>query len=152
MREKPSGLPPPPRYWFGFLDDTFGIRQQSQKQLFLDHINNIDAAIRLTVEGNQENGSIPFLDTLVKPETDNSLSISVYHKPTYTEKYLQRDSHHKLSAKYSIIGTLTRRAKTVCTGPELFQRGIQHLRKALGKWKCPGWALQRVQNKYINSN
>ena len=47
------------------------------KQIFLDHINKIDPAIKFTVESNQENGTIPFLDTLVKPEADNSLSISV---------------------------------------------------------------------------
>ena len=56
-----------PRYWFRFVDDISAIQQQSHKQLFLDHINNIDPAIRFTVEGNQENGSIHFLDTLVEP-------------------------------------------------------------------------------------
>ena len=30
----------------------------------------MDPAIRFTVEGNQENGFMPFLDTLVKPEAD----------------------------------------------------------------------------------
>ena len=74
-----------PRYWFKFADDTFVIQQQSHKQLFLDHINSLDPAIKFTVEGNQENGAIPFLDTLVKPEADNFLSISVYYKPTYTD-------------------------------------------------------------------
>ena len=61
-----------PRHWFRFADDTFVIQQKSHKQLFLDHINNIDQAIKFTVEGNQKNGTIPFLDTLVKPEADNS--------------------------------------------------------------------------------
>ena len=66
-----------PMHWFRFVDDTFVIQQEFHKQLFLDHINNIDPAIKFTVEGNQENGAIPFLDTLVQPEADNSLSISV---------------------------------------------------------------------------
>ena len=97
----------------------------------------IDPAIKFTVEGNQENGAIPFLDTLVKPEADNSLSISVYRKPTHTDKYLQWDSYHNLAAKYSVIGTLTHRAKTVCTGPELFNKEIQHLREALSRCNYP---------------
>ena len=50
-------------YWFMFVDDTFVIQQQAHKQSFLDHINSIDPTIKFTVEGNQENGSIPFLDT-----------------------------------------------------------------------------------------
>ena len=77
--------------WFRFVDDTFVIQQQSNKQLFLDQNNNIDPAMKFTLDGNQENGAIPFRDTLVKLEADNSLSISVY---------LQCDSHHNLSAKY----------------------------------------------------
>ena len=30
----------------------------------------MDPAIKFTVESNQENGTIPFLDTLVKPEAE----------------------------------------------------------------------------------
>ena len=29
---------------------------------------------------------------------------------------------------------------------------IQNLREALAKWKYPNWAINKVQNKYINSN
>ena len=103
----------PPWVWFRFLDDTWVIQQQASKQAFLDHINSIDTAIKLTVEGTQGNGAIPFLDTLITPLADNSLSLTVYHKPTHTDQYLQWDSHHCLSSKYSVIGTLTPRSKTV---------------------------------------
>ena len=113
------------------MDDTFVIHKVDQKQNYFDHINQIDLAIKLMVEGNQENGVIPFLDTLVKPEADNSLSITVYRKPTCTDQYLQWDSHHNLTAKYSVISTLTNRTKTVCTRPELLNKEIQQPRKAL---------------------
>ena len=86
----------PPQVWYRFVDDTWVIQQQAQKQAFLDHINSIDPAIRFTVEGTQGNGAIPFLDTLVTLLADNSLSISVYHKPTHTDQYLQCDSHQSL--------------------------------------------------------
>ena len=109
------------------MDDTFVIQQQAHKQGFLEHINSMDPAIKFTVEGNQGNGAIPFLETLVTPKTDNSLSIAVYCKPTYTDQHLQWDSHHNLSTKYSVIGTLTNRAETVCTRPEHFQKELQHL-------------------------
>ena len=106
-------------------------------QTYLDHINCTDPAIKFTAEGTQGNGAIPFLDTLVTPLADNSLSITVYHKPTHTDQYLQWDSHHSLSAKYSVIGTLTHRAKTVCTDPELLQRELQQLGKDLVRCKYP---------------
>ena len=64
------------------------------------------------MEDNKEDGSIPFLDTIVKPEADGTLSITVYRKPTHTGQYLQWDSHHHLSAKCSVIYTLSHRAQS----------------------------------------
>ena len=119
------------------MDDIFVIQEQSHKQLFLDHINSIDTSIKFTVKGNQENGAIPFLETLVKVEADNSLSIKVYCKPTHTDQYLQWNSYHSLSGKYSVIGTLTHRAKSVCTTPGLLNEELQHLKEALVRYKYP---------------
>ena len=119
----------PLRLWYRLIDDTWVIQQQAHKELSLDHINNIDPCIKFMVKGNQKNGAIPFLDTLVQPEADNSLHIKVYCKHTHTDQYLQWDSHHSLSAKYSVIGTLTHRAKTVCTTLGLLNEELQNLRK-----------------------
>ena len=94
-------------FWHRYVDDTFVIHKEANKQVFLQHINSVDPAIRFTVEDNKEDGSIPFLDTIVKPEADGSLSITVYRKPTHTGQYLQWDSHHHLSVKFSVIQTLS---------------------------------------------
>ena len=145
-REALRSAPTPPRDWFRYVDDTFVIQQQANKQVFLDHINNIDPVIQFTVKGNQDNGAIPFLDTLVTPQTDHSLSITVYHKPTHTDQYLQWDRNHNLSAKYSVIGTLTHRANTMCTTPELLNEELEHLREALVRCKYPRWAINKIQN------
>ena len=107
--------------------------------------------IRFTVEDNKEDGSIPFLDTVVKPEADGTLSITVYRKPTHTDQYLQWDSHHHLSAKFSVIQTLFHRASTVCSKPELLQQEKEHLRKALTKCKYPTWALDKVEKRLNRS-
>ena len=141
-----------PWAWFRFVDHTWVIQKQAHKQVFLDHINSIDPAIKFTVEGNQDNGAIPFLDTLATPLADKSLSFKVYWKPTHTDKYLQWESHHSLSAKYSVIGTLTHRAKVVCTDPDLLQSERDHLRRALGRCNYPNWAISKVQNKVLNNN
>ena len=134
------------------MDDTFVIHKEANKQGFLQHINSVDPAIRFTVEDNKEDGSIPFLDTIVKPEADGSLSISVYRKPTHTDQYLQWDSHHHLSAKFSVIQTLSHRASTVCSNPELLQKEKEHLRKALTKCRYPKWALDKVEKRLNKSS
>ena len=101
-----------------------------------------------TVENNKEDRAIPFLDTIVKPEADGKLSTTIYRKPTHMDPYLQWDSHYQLSTEYSVINTLTPRAKTVCNKPELFQKEMEHLRKALTQCKYPKWALDRVYKRF----
>ena len=47
-------------------------------------INNQDPHIQFTVEPTQQ-GSLPFLDTLVTLQPDNTFSTTVYRKPTHTD-------------------------------------------------------------------
>ena len=133
------------------MDDTFVMHNEVNKQGFLQHINSVDPAIRFTVEDNKEDQSIPFLDTIVKWEADSSLSITVYRKPTHTDQYLQWDSHHHLSAKFSVINTFSHRAKMVFSKPELLQQEMDHLRMALTQCKYPKWALNKV-GKRLNKS
>ena len=129
------------------MADTFVIHKEANKQGF-----SVDPAVKCMVEDNKEDGSIPFLDTTVKPEANGSLSISVYRKPTHTDQYLQWDSHHTLSAKFSVINTLSHRAKTVCSNPELLKQEKEHLRKALTQCKYPKWALDNVEKRLNRSS
>ena len=80
-----STAPNPLRFWCRLVDDTFVIQKEGNKQGFLQHINSVDPAIKFTVEDNKEDWSIPFLDTIVKPEGDGTLSITEYRKPPYTD-------------------------------------------------------------------
>ena len=118
-----------------YVDDTFVNQQEEHKKILLEHIKRMDSTIKCTVESNHQDDAVPFLDTIVKPEVDNTLSFTVYRKPTYTNQYLQWDSHQNLVAKYSVISTLTHRARTICTKPELLNQEILHLRKAMTKCK-----------------
>ena len=152
LENKALGTTSTSRVWMRYVDDTFVIIQEGKKQTFLEHISKVDPAIKFTVEGNQVNSAIPFIDTLVKPEADNTLSITVYRKPMHTDQYLQWDSHHNLAAKYSVISTPTHTARTVCTKPEVLKKEIHHLRKAQTKCKYPNWKLDKVEKKFLNSS
>ena len=88
---------------------------------------------------------------VVKPEADGTLSITVYRKPTHTDQYLQWHSHHHTSAKFSVICTLSHRATTVCSNPELLQQEKDHLRKGLTKCKYPKWALDKAEKRLNRS-
>ena len=67
------------------------------------------------------------------------------------DQYLQWDSHHHLSTKYSVISTLTHRAKTVCSNSELLQKEMEHLRKAVTNCNYPKWALDKVEKRLTRS-
>ena len=58
---------------------------------------------------------------------------------------------HNLFAKYSVIGTLTHRAKTVCTTPELLNEELQHFREALVRCEYLRWTINKIQNKFTNN-
>ena len=134
----------PPRIWKRYVDDTFVIQQHIHKEEFLSHTNSVDPSIQFTVEGTRSDGSMPFQDTLVIPQTDGTFTTGVYRKPTHTDLYIQWDSHHNLASKYSVIKTLTHRAKVVCSMPQLFKEELQHLEEVLMRCKYPKWAIHKV--------
>ena len=146
-----STAPTPPMFCHRYVDDTFVIHKEVNKQGFLQHINSVDPAIRFTMEDNKEDGSIPFLDTIVKPEADGTLSTTVYRKPTHTNQYSQWDSHHHLSAKFSVVHTLSHRASTMCSKPELLQKEKDHLRRTLTKCNYPKLPLDKVEKRLKRS-
>ena len=134
----------PPKLWRRYVDDTCVIQDQSHKEEFLKHINSVDNAIQFTTEEAKEDGSIPFLDTLIIPEKNRTFSVGVYRNPTHTDLYLPWDSNHHLSAKYSVIKTLTHRAHTICSTPEHLATELKHLEEALGHCKYPSWAIKKI--------
>ena len=137
----------PPRIWKRYVDDTFVLQHQAHKEEFLQHINTVDPSIQFTVEEAKEDGSIPFLDTIIRPEADGTFTIEVYRKPTHTDLYLPWDSNHNIAAKYSVINTLSHRAHTICSTPKLAEEELKHLEHVLGQCKCPKMAIKKIFKK-----
>ena len=71
-----------------FVDDIFLVIKSCHKEEFLTHINSIDEGIQFTAENIRADGSMPFLDTLVIPQSDGSLLTTIYRKSTHTDLYL----------------------------------------------------------------
>ena len=139
--------PSPPLMWKRFVDDTFVFMKKAHKEEFLTHLNSVDNNIQFTTEEPRSDGSLPFLDILITPDKDGRLDTTVYRKPTHTDQYLHWDSHHTISSKYSVVGTLHHRAKTICSNRQVLQQEEEHLSEALMNCKYPIWALNRVKMK-----
>ena len=142
-----QSFPNPPSLWLRFVDDTFVINKAEHSQDLLQHINNQDPHIQFTVEPTQQ-GSLPFLDTLVTIQPDNTLSTSVYRKPTHTDQFLHWDSNHHITAKQSVYNTLAHRAKTVSSTQDLLDKELSHIKTALHHCQFPAWALNQWEHKF----
>ena len=142
-----STAPTPSTLWKRFVDDTFIIIQRAHKDTFLQHLNSTDDNINFTCEDANEDGSIAFLVMLITPDENGRLNTSVYRKETHTDQYLHWDSHHAITSKYSVVGTLFHRARTVCSTPVQLQKEEKHLYQSLRRCKYPDWAINRVKLK-----
>ena len=99
--------------------DTFVVIKTVQKSGFLEHINSTDQCTQFTEEATRADGSMPYLDTLIISQPDGSLETTVYREPTHTDQYLHWNSHHMISAEYSVVRTLHHRASAVCSKLQL---------------------------------
>ena len=87
-----ASYPTPPPFWKRYVDDTCTA-------------NSIEPNIQVTVKP-EENGELPFLDTLITHHPDGSLSTRVYRKKINTDNYLHFQSHHPLVQKTAMTRTL----------------------------------------------
>ena len=117
------------KWWFRYGDDVHSATRKDQVNKHQEHLISIDPHIKFIIELPGTDG-LPFLDTLTKP-TPYSIESTVYRKPTHTDRYLDYNSNHPISAKLSVIHTLTDRAKHVCSTPEFLAKEMDHLCKVL---------------------
>ena len=130
-KEALETAPHPPSLWKRFVDDTSVILEAKYKDEFFHHINSLDTNIKFTAETSKTDGSIPFLDTWITPLRDGSLQTKVYRKPTHTNQYLQWDSHHAISNKYSVISSLLHRAEDICSNKQSLEEEQKQIQEAL---------------------
>jgi len=94
-----------PRVWIRYVDDVFAVIKKNQGAQVLEVLNNQYDEINFTLE-EEVDGELPVLDLKLK-RVDGKIEISVYHKPTSTQRYITSDSHspiqHKMAAFNSMV-------------------------------------------------
>ena len=128
--------------WLRYVDDVLTIVKKGTHDSLLNYLNSVDSNIKFTVEPPNEQGAIPFLDTFPRP-SGNKITISVYRKPTHTDRYLDFNSNDPKSAKRAVVRALTDRAKNVCSSPELLAEVMDHLCKVLRYNNYPKWMIDQ---------
>ena len=132
-----DNAPVKPRLWKRYVDDTCCIVKKDATEGLLDHLNSVRPSIQLTVEV-EKNGMLPFLDTLLRKREDGSLDITVYRKPTHTDRYLDFQSHHPPHVKRGLVRCLHDRARAIVSNQDKLQKEEHHLSKVLRSSGYPG--------------
>ena len=108
----------------------------------LQYLNSIDPHIKFTIEQPNKEGGIPFLDTFPKPQGEG-IAVSVYRKPTHTDRYLDFNSSHPISAKRAVVRALMDRAENVFSDPDILAKEMEHLNKELCYNNYPQWIINK---------
>ena len=74
--------PSQPRLWKECMDGTCCMIRSGAVEEFHKHMNSIHPLIQFVVELENE-GALPFLDTLLQWKSDGCLDICVYKRPTH---------------------------------------------------------------------
>ena len=115
-----------PSLWLRYVDDIIPFWPHSNDEFhaFYLFLNQLRPSIRFNVERERE-GCVSFLDVSVQ-RSHNSLSFSVFRKPTHTDLYVQRDSAHPSSVFKGIVCSLSARARRICSSSQLHTE-LRHL-------------------------
>ena len=132
----------PPKVWERHVDDVFSIIRNPNLHDFFQHINSLHPKTKFTME-TEQNSQLPFLDTLIQRNSDNTISVRVYRKPTYTDQYLKFTSRHIARAKKSVITSLFDRAKNIINNPSDQEKEENHLTAAL---QANGYPTKLISN------
>ena len=133
--------------------DTFVVQQLENKENFLEHINNIGQSIKFTVEDMCLDGSIPFLDILVTPEPNRTLSIVFIGRPPTQISYLHWDRYHHIPAKFGVKNTLQPKGKAFNLVPcqNCSEQKKVHIR-VVTKSKYTAWTTDRMEYNNYQEN
>ena len=99
-----------------FIENDYSILKCTHLENIFCHINNLHQNINFTI-GEESNGALAFLDTLLK-HNDGNISVLVYKKLTHADQYLPYSSHYQTSCMEDIVPSWFNRAYCIITNKE----------------------------------
>ena len=133
------------------MDDTFVITK-AETQSGITSPHQQPGSPHPVYSGTYKTRLTAILDTLVAIEPNNTLSTTIYRKPTHTDQYLHWDSNRHITAKQSVYNTLAHRAKVVSSSQETLDKELQHIKTALQACQFPKWPLNQWHHRFLNNN
>jgi len=92
-------------FFYRYVDDIIFAAPSDMLDVALDSFNQVHERLQFTMEIERE-GKINFLEVLFTRDK-NILNFDLYHKPTFSGKFLNFHSHHPITHKRGVVIGLT---------------------------------------------
>ena len=98
------------------------------------------------------------LNTLLRRREDGSLDVSVYRKPTHTNRHLHFESHHPTHVKTGVVRCLHDRTKGIIRMQYNLQKEVDHLARVLkqngypANFICNAFALPTQETAHTGNS
>lgn len=101
-------------FWYRYVDDIIVAFQGTDRQLdiFLNFINDIHPNIKFTVEIENQDKALNFLDLTIK-HTNSEFLYNIYRKDSFSDSIITFDSFSPESYKYAAFRSLVHRAFSI---------------------------------------
>ena len=141
--------PNKPKFYLRNVDDIIAAFDNEQDSLnFLYFLNNRHPNIKFTIE-KQINHSIAFLNIFISGIANQTLTLEIYRKSTYTGLLLNFKSFTSFSYKISLIKCLIDRSFKICNWNS-FHNDIENIKSNLIRNAYPPFLIYNVIKKYLD--
>lgn len=113
-----------------FVDDSIAAVHKNKVQELLTALNNYNKDIQFTVEKEDKNKQINFLDTTITRDDNNKIKFKWFIKPTASQRYINYFSYCPLKYKLNLVKTLTHRIKQI-SHPDYLHNDLIRLQNIL---------------------
>ena len=131
-----------PRMYHRYVDDVFSLFESKARCAdFHQRLSNLHPALRFTLEEEEDNGQLPFLDVRVTKK-DSGYVASLCRKATVTGLYTPWDSFSPMQYKINLVRCLTNRFLRIFS-QSIVQEELDTLRTILERNGYPGHILDK---------
>lgn len=133
-----------------YVDDILTTIPKNQHECILNSFNTYHPKIQFTFE-KEKDGKISFLDVLVIKSENGEIETNWYHKPTFSERYINFCSLHPLKDKINIINNLKYRAINLSSS--IYHKlNLEYIEKMLIDNNYPISLIKKILYKQKNRN
>lgn len=140
IKNLPFQLP----FYKRYVDDIITSIPEDQEVTILNVFNSYHPRIQFTIEKENHN-TIAFLDVLLI-RNEKGIETDWYHKPSFSERFLNYTSEHPLQQKINIINNLKTRALSL-SSERFHKKNLKYIEELLLKNNYPLSLIKKVLNR-----